>query len=182
MPATRASSIKAITRGVVAGAVGTLAMDLLWYARYGRSGGEDGFLDWEFSSATTSFEDAGAPAQVGKRVVQVVSGKDLPDRSAALTNNIVHWATGSQWGALYGVVAQARARSTPADGLVLGPVAWGTAYALLGAAGIYEPIWAYDKKTLVKDFSAHLVFGVATATAYRVMSGDLRHRRGTVAR
>ncbi len=160
----------AITRGVVAGAAGTLAMDLLWYSRYRRGGGVDGFLDWELSSSATSFEDAGAPAQVGKRLALTVLGKELPDRAAALTNNVVHWATGSQWGALYGIVRRSRPASSPADGLLLGPVAWGTAYAMLGAAGIYEPIWRYDKETLAKDLSAHLVFGVATAAAYRLVA------------
>jgi hypothetical protein len=85
---------------------------------------------------------------------------------------VVHWATGSQWGALYGVVTRSRAGSTPSDGLLLGPVAWGTAYTVLGAAGIYEPIWRYDKETLAKDLSAHLVFGVAIATVYRLLGRD----------
>ncbi len=161
--------LRATTRGIVSGAVGTLAMDLLWYSRYRRGGGLDGFADWEFSSSTTSFEDAGAPAQVGRRFVRTVLRKELPDRAAALTNNVVHWVTGSQWGALYGIVTRSRTASSPADGLLLGPVAWGTAYALLGSAGIYEPIWRYDKETLAKDLGAHVVFGVATAGAYRLV-------------
>lgn len=170
MEATKTNPLKAITRGVVAGAAGTLAMDLLWYARYRRGGGEDGFLDWEFSASSDSFETAGAPAQVGKNVVQTLLGKKLPDRSAGLTNSVVHWATGSQWGASYGMATRAAGRSSPAHGLALGPVAWGAAYGLLGAAGIYKPIWQYDAKTLAKDLSAHLVFGVTTATAYGVLS------------
>jgi hypothetical protein len=169
MPTAPNRPLRAIARGAVAGAVGTLAMDLLWYSRYRRSGGEDSFIHWEFSSSTKSFADAGAPAQVGRRVVHTVLRKELPDRSAALTNNVVHWATGSQWGALHGVLTRSRSGSAAAEGLLLGPVAWGSAYALLGAAGIYEPIWRYDKETLAKDLSAHLVFGVATATAHRLM-------------
>lgn len=171
-PASPTSALTAMTRGAVAGAFGTLAMDLLWYSRYRRRGGLDGFLRWEFSSSTTSFEEAGAPAQVGKRVVRTVLRKDLPDRSAALTNNVVHWATGAHWGALYGAMSRSRPGPSPADGLVIGPVAWGAAYALLGAAGIYEPIWRYDKDTLAKDLGAHLVFGVATATAHRLLAPD----------
>ncbi|MDZ7675328.1 MAG: hypothetical protein U5K30_09695 [Acidimicrobiales bacterium] len=173
MPTEPISLPRAVTRGMVAGAVGTLAMDLVWYSRYRRGGGQDGFLDWEFSSSTTGFENAGAPAQVGKRIVHTVTRKDLPDRVAGLTNNMVHWATGSQWGALYGIVTRSTTDPSPAHGPLLGPAAWGTAYALLGAAGIYEPIWRYDTKTLAKDLSAHLVFGVATAAAYRIMD---RHR------
>lgn len=160
--------LKALTRGIVAGAVGTLAMDLVWYSRYRRSGGEDGFLDWEFSSSTEGFEDAGAPAQVGRRVAKAVFHRELPDHSAGLTNNVVHWATGCQWGALYSI-ARRNTETGPGLGLALGPVAWGAAYGLLGAAGIYEPIWRYDSETLVKDLTAHLVFGIATATAHRAL-------------
>jgi hypothetical protein len=34
--------------------------------------------------------------------------------------------------------------------------------------GVYEPIRKYDFETLEKDLSAHLVFGTATAAAYRL--------------
>ncbi len=63
----------AVVKGAIAGAAGTLAMDLLWYTRYRRGGGETGFIDWELSSSTTSYEKAAAPAQVGKRLVFRVS-------------------------------------------------------------------------------------------------------------
>lgn len=162
------------TRGVVAGAVGTLAMDLVWYSRYRRGGGEDGFVDWDLSASTTSFADAGAPAQVGRRAAKKLLGRNLPNRYAALTNNVVHWATGAQWGALYGLAVHTRDRPNPALGLVLGSTACGTAYALLGRVGIYEPISSYDAETLTKDLSAHLVFGLATAVAYRALTPDRR--------
>lgn len=167
MPSTRT---RAIVGGVVAGAVGTLAMDLVWWRRYRSGGGEDGFVAWDISTGTSSFEEAAAPAQVGRRVAATV-GVDLPDSSAALTNNAVHWATGAQWGALYGLAVRSRDAPSPALGLGLGAAAWGSAYALLGAAGIYQPIWEYDAETLGKDLSAHLVFGVATAAALRALPG-----------
>ncbi|HWH34404.1 MAG TPA: hypothetical protein VNT56_03715 [Acidimicrobiales bacterium] len=160
----------AVVKGVVAGAAGTVAMDLLWYARYRRGGGEEGFVAWELASGTESFDDAGAPAQVGQKVVAVLAGTELPDRLAGTTTNVVHWATGAQWGALYGAAARALGPDRPALALGLGPLAWASAYALLGAAGIYQPIWTYDAKTLAKDLSAHLVFGAATAAAYRVLT------------
>lgn len=170
MGATSPSPLGAIAKGMAAGATGTLAMDFLWYRRYRRDGGEDSFSDWEFSASTKSFEDAGAPAQVGKRVVEGLFDVELPPEAAPLTNNVVHWATGIQWGALYGVAAGSLSSAGTAMGLVLGPVAWGTSYAVLGLAKLYKPIWEYDHKTLAKDFGAHLVFGTVTAAAYRVLS------------
>jgi len=41
---------------------------------------------------------------------------------------------------------------------------------VLPAAKLYKPIWKYDAKTLAKDLSGHLVYGLATATALRVLS------------
>lgn len=64
--------------GVLPSARGTLAMDLVWYARYRRTDGEDGFVDWEFSASIKSWEHAGALAQVGKRG----DGGPPPNRSS----------------------------------------------------------------------------------------------------
>jgi hypothetical protein len=41
---------------------------------------------------------------------------------------------------------------------------------VLPLLGVYKPIWKYDLRTLGKDLSAHLVFGTATAVAFRLLS------------
>jgi len=87
-----------ILRGAVAGLAGTLAMDLLWYRRHRRDGGEDGFLDWESSAGTTSYEQAGAPAQVSKRIAEGYLQRELPPESARTMNNAMHLLTGSRLG------------------------------------------------------------------------------------
>ena len=40
----------ALARGLVAGMVGTAAMDLVQFPRYKRGGGNDRLLAWEFSA------------------------------------------------------------------------------------------------------------------------------------
>jgi len=60
--------VGAVARGLAAAAVGTLAMDLLLFARYKRGDGKSGFRTWELSSEIESWEQAPAPAQVGKRL------------------------------------------------------------------------------------------------------------------
>jgi hypothetical protein len=168
---TRPSLLAAPTRGALAGAVGLLAMDLLWYARHRKGGGKEAFYDWEFSTGATRFDDVGAPAQVGRRMAREVLGRDLPPESAALTSSVVHWATGVQWGALYGLGAAVAGRPRIVrSGGELGAVAWATSYIVLGAIGVYQPIWEYDTVTLADDLSAHLVFGVGTAAAYRLLA------------
>ena len=153
-------------RGALAGAAGTVAMDLLWYSRYRRGGGSDGFVAWDLSAGTEDFEHAGTPAQVGRRIVADLAHIELPDSAAAATNNVVHWATGVQWGAAYGAAA-ALGAVTPGlrSGLLLGVVACSTSYVVLPLLELYKPIWEYDAKTLAEDYSAHLVFGSVTGAA-----------------
>ena len=55
------SLLKSVVCGLLAGAVGTLAMDLVWFVRYKRGGGESGFAAWELASGLDSWDDASAP-------------------------------------------------------------------------------------------------------------------------
>ena len=55
-----------------------------------------------------------------------------------------------------------------AVGIATGITAWGTSYAVLGKLGIYRPISQYDKATLWKDLSAHLVFGTTLGASLAV--------------
>ena len=78
--------VAAIGRGVIAGAVGTAAMDVLLFSRYRRGGGASRFRDWELSSGVSSWDNAPAPAHVGKRLVEGLFATELPARRARLVN------------------------------------------------------------------------------------------------
>jgi hypothetical protein len=162
----------AIARGLAAGAVGTLAMDLLWFVRDRRGGGESGFAAWEFSSGIESWEGAPAPAHVGRRLVEGLFDIELPARRAALVNNVTHWVYGTLGGAQYGLVEGSLRRPRIRHGLPFGASVWLASYAVLPAAKLYRPIWEYDRKTLAEDLSAHLVYGLGTATALRLLPGS----------
>lgn len=170
----RSSIIGAASLGTLAGSIGTLAMDLVWYARHKREGGEGGFADWEFTTGTVGYEEAGVPAQVGKRLLETLFGQAPPPEKAGLVNDVVHWLTGMGWGTAHGVVAAFLPVPVALAGPLTGAVAWGTSYAVLSPAGFYKPIWEYDSHTLWKDLSAHLVFGSVTAIVFRALA---RHRR-----
>ncbi|HEX2193225.1 MAG TPA: hypothetical protein VHH09_08525 [Acidimicrobiales bacterium] len=170
MGRSRLTPLGAVVGGAVAGAAGTVVMDCVWYARYRRGGGEDGFADWEFSSSTLAWDEAAAPAQVGRRVLEGFLQRELPDRWAGPTNNVVHWAYGLMWGSLYGVVAGSAPRPRVAYGPLLGTVAWASGYVVLPLAKLYKPVWEYDAVTLARDLSAHLAFGTATAAVFRVLA------------
>jgi hypothetical protein len=160
----------AVVRGLVAGAVGTAVMDTLLFVRYRRGGGHSRFCDWEFSSGLKGWEDAPAPAQVGKRLVEGLFQIELPPRRAWLVNNVTHWAFGMLNGAPYGLVAGSLPRTRIAYGVPFGAGVWASGYVVLPAAGLYEPIWKYDRKTLGDDLSAHLVYGLTTSATWRLVS------------
>jgi hypothetical protein len=166
----RTTPLGAITRGLVAGTAGTIAMDTLLFSRYRRGGGKDRFGRWEFSGGLDSWDDAPAPAQVGRRLVEGVTQRPLPARRAALVNNVTHWAYGAFAGLQYGVLGGSLRTPRVAYGAPFGAGVWATGYVVLPRLGLYKPIWEYDRTTLAKDLSAHLVFGVTTAATFRVLS------------
>jgi len=153
----------------VAGAIGTAAMDTLLFARYRRGGGETRFTDWEFSCGLKGWEEAPAPALVGKRLVEGLFDVRLPPQRAPLVNHATHGGFGMLSGAGYGLVAGSLPRPRIGYGLPFGAAVWTGGYVVLPAAKLYEPIWKYDVKTLVDDLSAHLVHGLATAAAWQLL-------------
>jgi hypothetical protein len=167
---TTSTPAAAIARGLLAGALGTAAMDALLYERYRRDGGESNATAWEFSAGLSSWDQAPAPAHVGKRLVEGLFDIELPAKSAPVVNNVTHWAFGIVNGAQYGIVAASLKRPRIRHGLLFGAGVWSAGYVVLPAARLYKPIWEYDAKTLAKDLSAHLVYGLATATALRALS------------
>ncbi|HEY6396003.1 MAG TPA: DUF1440 domain-containing protein [Solirubrobacteraceae bacterium] len=169
-PRSMSTPMRAIGRGLVAGALGTAAMDALLYERYRRDGGESSVEDWELSAGLTSWDQAPAPAQVGKRLVEGLFNIELPAKSVPVVNNVTHWAFGIVNGAQYGIVAGSLQQPKIRHGLLFGATVWAAGYVVLPAAKLYKPIWEYDAKTLAKDLSAHLVYGLATASALRALS------------
>ena len=156
-----------LVKGAVAGAVGTVAMDTLWYRRYREGGGEAGFTDWEFTDAD-SVEEAGAPAQFADTVTDPV-GIEIADEHAGTVTDAVHWTTGVANGMGHALVNGGR--NPLLGGALTGAGAFANSYAILGALGIYEPAWEYEPETLRKDLGAHLVYGLATGLAYAALNG-----------
>ena len=145
-------------------------MDTFLFARYRRNGGDSGPGEWESSAGVTNWEQAPAPAHVGKRLVEGLFGIELAPSRARLVNNVMHWTYGILNGAQYGIVAESLPAPRVHYGLAFGATVWAGDYLILPAAKLYQPIWDYDAKTLLNDLSAHLVYGLATAATLRVLS------------
>ena len=164
----RGAALAVLLRGAVAGAIGTAAMDLAQYARYRRRGSE-ALLAWEFRGVK-NWDSAPAPAQAGKRLIEGLFRTELPDTAVNRVNNAMHWAYGIGWGTGLALLADLAGAPRARWGPLFGTVVWLTDYAVLPAAGLYQPIWKYDAKTLGRDWADHLVYGNATAAALAVLS------------
>jgi hypothetical protein len=166
MTRRRRRPVRRLLAGALAGAAGTVALDLVWYARARKAGSDAAFLEWEVVRDLERWEDAPAPGQMGRKVVATLTGEDPPVQRAAAISNVMHWAYGISWATAY---AFAFPRRPWWSGPVLGATVWSSDYVTLPLAGVYEPIWKYDIPTLAKDLSAHLVFGTATDLALRAL-------------
>ena len=163
------SLLGTLARGAAASAIGTLALDLVWFRRFRAGGGEGSFAAWDVTKDVTSWEDAPAPGKMGRKVLEAATGTSVPVERAALVSNVMHWSYGTAWTAGYAVATRNRARPLLA-GPAFGALVWSSDYVTLPIAGIYEPIWRYDAQTLWQDLSAHLVFGAAADLALRALA------------
>jgi hypothetical protein len=152
--------------GALAGAAGTLAMDLLWFGRSRRDGATSSFTDWETAAGLTRWEDAPAPGKVGRLVVETVTGQPLEPTHARTATNVMHWATGVGWAAAAGLVAGAAGARSPLLGPPFGLAVWSASYLTLVPLGFYEWPWTYDGETVWKDLSAHLVYGTTAGLVW----------------
>jgi hypothetical protein len=95
--------VAAVVTGLLAGTAGTACLDAVHYLKYRRAGGTDSPLAWEFAPVE-NWEAAPDPGQVAKRVIEGLTQRKLPDRSAWLISTIAHWAYGSAPGPAYGIL------------------------------------------------------------------------------
>lgn len=168
------SPLGAILKGVVGGVVGVAAMDVLLYMRYRRDGGRTPPMEWEFGGKS-SWDAVGAPAQVGRRLYEGFTQDELPPAKARLTNNIMHWAYGIGWGTVFGTFAGTAKNPRLGFGPPFGAAVWLSSYVVMPVAGLYKPIWEYDRSTLWRDLTAHLVYGTAVAATFRVFTRSNGH-------
>jgi hypothetical protein len=161
--------LAAVAGGLLAGVVGTAAMDMVRYARYRREGGKESLLAWEFPPVD-SWERAPEPGQAARRLIEGFTQRELPGRWAWLTSTAAHWGYGSGWGALYGILAGSLRRPSLLYGLPLGAVVWASSYVALPTAGLYRPIWEYDVQTLARDLGAHLAYGAGTGAGFWLLA------------
>jgi len=158
----------AIASGTAAGLVGTACMDTVRFLRQRRSGGERNPLRWEFAPVPT-WQEAPDPGQVGKRLIEGFTQRELPDAAAWPVSTFMHWSYGAANGALYGVVVGSLRKPCGLYGVPFGALVWISDYITLPIAGLYKPIWKYDAKTLADDLGPHLAYGAGTGAVFLIL-------------
>ncbi len=97
-------------------------------------------------------------------------GKRLPDDRKGIASEAVHYATGTLFGAAFGVLACRL--GVPA---LLGGIAYGAAVwlvndeTLVPSLGWSRPPWAYPASTHAKALASHVVYGAATGAGFGLL-------------
>ena len=146
---TRDTTLRALTRGVLAGVAGTATMTAAQTAYY----------------KAMDVEPSDTPAEVGKRVIRGVLQREVSEEQTGTLNNAMHWLYGTGWGVLYGLAAR-----KPTAGIVFGGVVWGASLVELPAMQLSPPVWELPPSSIAPDLGFHLVYGVAVAAAHRALS------------
>jgi len=139
----------AVGRGLFAGAAGTAAMTLS-------------------STLEMKLRDRGgstAPADAAGKVLGI-QPRDAAGK--ARFSNVVHWAYGTGWGAVRGLIAAAGFSGPAATGAHFAAI-WPSALVGLPALGVAPPPWKSGAAELGVDALHHLVYVTATSVAYAAL-------------
>jgi len=149
---TKTNLLPSLGRGLLAGAIGTVAMtasELLEMAVSGR-------------------EASQVPGQVG---AHLLPGKE-PDSSVDVRrlNGPVHWVHGISMGALRALLGTAGLRGPEASAAHFA-LLWGGDAALYRALGIADVPWHWDADELAVDVLHKGVYAAVTGAVYDALSG-----------
>lgn len=114
-------------------------------------------------------ESSDTPAQVGKRIIEGVLQREVPESRMPLLNNVMHVLYGTSWGAVYGIAQESLHLPTARHGVLFGTLVWGASLVELPAMKLAPPVWDYSPATLLPDIGFHLIYGSAVAGAHRLM-------------
>jgi hypothetical protein len=169
-------TMKQLAKGIGAGLVGTTAMtalqELSILFRKARKARANGSAASDEGRNDDPWSHAPAPAQVAKRMLETVFHQEVHADRIRLLTNLTHWGYGTGLGVAYALVGRRLplGRTPAVRGPLYGTGAWAMSYAMLVPMGLYEPPWRYPAKTIAKDLSYHLVFGLGCATGYKLLA------------
>ncbi len=137
----------AIGKGLVAGAVGTAAMT----------------LSSTLEMKARHREASSAPADAASKVLGV---HPEGDKAKARFSTGVHWAYGTSWGAVRGLLS-AVGLPGPAATIAHFGLVWGSETQMLPKLDVAPPITEWGSTEVAIDVGHHAVYALATGLAYR---------------
>ena len=156
----------AVTRGLAAGVVGTAVMTLVQELSAKLQAPSDGAAP----PPQDPWAQASAPAKVGRRIIEGVFEHPVPPERIGLLTNVMHWAYGTGWGAIYGIVEGTFPGHSVRRGLLFGSGVWVMGYVQLVPMGIYELPWRYPAQDVALELGYHLAYGVGVDTGHRLLT------------
>jgi hypothetical protein len=136
-------------KGLVAGAIGTAAMTV---------------------SSTVEMKlrrrkPSDAPARAAAKLLGV---EPLGEAEKQRFANLVHWAYGTDWGLVRGLLGVLGLSGPGATAAHFGAV-WGTELVMLPALGVTSPPTEWGATEVAIDAWHHIVYAVATSFAYELL-------------
>lgn len=110
-----------------------------------------------------------AAGAVANRVAEGVLLEEVPEERKPVLNQAMHWLYGTAWGGVYGLVQETFRLSPVRHGLGFGAFVGSVATAELPALKLMPPPWRLPPQEIAVSTFHHLVYGVATAAAYRAL-------------
>ncbi len=136
----------AVGKGLAAGLAGTAAMTVS-------------------STVEAKLRGRGAAPTPARAASKVLGVAPVDEHGEQRFNNLVHWAYGTAWGAVRGVLDAVGLRGVPAALAHLGAV-WGAEQVLLPATEVAPPATQWGATEVAVDLWHHAVYAAATSVAY----------------
>lgn len=136
----------AIGVGIVAGLVGTVAIT----------------LSQLIEMKITKREPSTAPAEAVSKVLDV---QPASEEAKQKVSQEVHWAYGTSWGIVRGLVSLTGLKGWPATIAHFAAI-WGTSMVMMPALKLAPPVTEEDPKTIAIDGVHHAVYAVATGLIF----------------
>jgi hypothetical protein len=154
---TPAEVASVIGKGLLAGLAGTLAIT----------------ISQMIEMKITGREPSEAPVKVASQVIGVAPANDGEKEKVS---NEIHFAYGTSWGAVRGLIGLAGLKGIPATLVHFGAI-WATELIMLPKYDAAPPATEQEPKSLAIDALHHAVYAVATGLVYDALDAGGRHER-----
>ncbi|MDQ3728297.1 MAG: hypothetical protein M3355_01775 [Actinomycetota bacterium] len=138
-----------VGKGLFAGAAGTVAMTVS-------------------STIEAKVRDRGSSSAPADAAGKVLGIQPRDEDGKARFSNVVHWAYGTSWGAVRGLLHAAGLDGAKATAAHFAAI-WGSAQAMLPALDVAPPPWESPPEEIGIDAFHHAVYAVATGIAFTAL-------------